>query len=212
MFKKTKGFTVKVDEKRVKELSRRLKRAGELKSVYRQWGTRYLAETRETFIDNSNGGGDWPKLKPSTMTYKRVTGKSLRKTRGGRRRSRRAQLFISTDFYSESLGETEHGGHVKILRDTGTLFRALSPKAKGNLFKMQDHGVRVGFADTRHPSKGKANISDIARFHQNGSGRYLPRRQILHAPSANLQSNMLDDLERAVKRLLAKNENKSKGR
>lgn len=89
---------------------------------------------------------------------------------------------------------------AKILRDTGTLFKALTVGNAGNLFKRLRNGVRVGFGGpSRHPS-GKATIADIAKFHQTGEGP-LPKRKILHQPDGNLARLMLMDLARAYGKL-----------
>ena len=89
---------------------------------------------------------------------------------------------------------------AKILRDTGTLFNALTIGSPGNLYKLIKRGIRVGFGGpSRHP-EGKMSIADIAKAHQNGEGN-LPKRPILHKPDANLVRQMLGDLSRAVNKL-----------
>lgn len=89
---------------------------------------------------------------------------------------------------------------AKILRDTGTLLKALTVGAAGNLFKVLSNGVQVGFGGpTRHP-EGKMSIADIAKAHQNGEGN-LPKRKILHAPDQTLIRQMLGDLARAYNKL-----------
>lgn len=86
---------------------------------------------------------------------------------------------------------------AKILRDTGTLFKALSVGSPGNLYLDIKNGKRVGFGGpSNHPS-GRASIADIARFHQTGQGS-LPIRAILHRPSQKLIVQMLGDLKRAI--------------
>lgn len=42
-----------------------------LRRAYNQWGTRYLAETKRRFIENSKGGGEW---KPLSKKYRRKRG------------------------------------------------------------------------------------------------------------------------------------------
>ncbi len=142
---------------------------GPLRPVFKQWGVRYLAWTKRTFIEKSRGGGNWPPLKAATMARRR---------RGG--------------------------ASAAILRDTGTLFRALTPGNPGNLFEFirggVRGGVRVGFGGAaRHPA-GKATISDIARFHNSGEGR-LPKRQIIYEPNKPLVLRMMNDLSRGIDRI-----------
>jgi len=89
---------------------------------------------------------------------------------------------------------------VAILRDTGTLFNALTVGMPGNLYRLIRHGIRVGFSGaTRHP-KGKATIRDIAHFHDTGAGR-LPKREILVPPDDPTKEAMKQDLRRAVNRV-----------
>jgi hypothetical protein len=133
-----------------------------LRACYNQWGVRYLAETKRSFVRNSAGGGEWPPLK------------SKRKR-----------------------GDTKSG---RILRDTGTLFKALSVGSPGNLYLDLKRGKRVGFGGpTRHPS-GQLTIADIAKAHHNGRGN-LPKRVILHKPSGKLVIQMLGDLSRAINKI-----------
>lgn len=89
---------------------------------------------------------------------------------------------------------------AKILRDTGTLFKALTVGAPGNLHKLIKNGVSVGFGGPAKHPEGKATIADIARMHQNGEGN-LPKRQILHRPDTGLIRQMIEDLRRAIEKL-----------
>lgn len=52
-----------------REVSGQLKRMqpGALRVVLRQWAARYRAAMRRKFVANSQGGGDWPPLAPSTL-------------------------------------------------------------------------------------------------------------------------------------------------
>ncbi|GAG69133.1 unnamed protein product [marine sediment metagenome] len=119
-----------------------------MRYVYQQWGVRYLAWTKRKFIKNAKGGGDWPALKPATIKARR---KGKRKLRGRGNVSQATKAYLS----------------VKILRDTSTLFKALTPGSPGNLFKPIRRGIRVGFGGkAKHSRGGKATISDIASFHQ----------------------------------------------
>lgn len=144
----------------------------ELRRVYTQWGVRYLAWTKRLFIKNSNGGGEWPGLKKPRM----------RKRRGKKRKP------------------AIQNKSQKILRDTGTLFKALTIKAPGNLFKIIKKGIYVGFGGPSRHKGGAATIADIAKFHHNGEGN-LPERKILHQPEGKLVKQMLNDLKRAINKL-----------
>jgi len=90
-------------------------------------------------------------------------------------------------------------GEVAILRDTGTLFRALNP-ILGPPGSIEQIGVRpfavvLGFGgDAIHPN-GKATIADIASFHNAGAG-HLPKRQIIVMPSRELVRDMAADAQR----------------
>jgi hypothetical protein len=177
--KKT-GFNLTKFDNFLAQLSGK-KNAPLLRAAFNQWGVRYLAETKKTFVKNSAGGGEWPPLKrrrgfSTVRTHGRKTGSTVnsykRKNKGG----------------------------DKILRDTGTLFKALSIGSPGNLYQDLKNGKRVGFGGpSRHPS-GQFTIADIAKVHQVGGG-HLPKRQILHQPSSGLIQQMLGDLSRAVNRI-----------
>lgn len=70
--------------------------------------------------------------------------------------------------------------NAAILRDTGTLFNALSVGMPGNLLKRVPFGVRVGFGGPGgHPS-GSKSIAEIAAIHNFGSTKAnIPKREIL---------------------------------
>ena len=89
---------------------------------------------------------------------------------------------------------------ARILRDTGTLFKALTVGSAGNLYQDIKNGKRVGFGGpSRHPS-GQLTIADIAKVHHNGRGN-VPKRAILHRPSGRLIVLMVGDLSRAVNKI-----------
>lgn len=166
---------------------------GPFKPMFNRWGVRYLSWTRRMFVEKSRGGTadgvSWPKLK--YVTYRRASGTNLRRTRGGTRHGRRSQSRIKTSRAS---------GSVAILRDTGTLFKALTPGSPGNLFKYLWDGVRIGFGGpAKHPD-GRATIRDIAVFHDTGKGN-LPKRQILHRPNQDLVRKMMRDYSYYMNRI-----------
>lgn len=163
----------------------RLGTAGPLRPVFKKWGVRYLGWTRRMFLEKSRGGSadgvTWPPLKQ--ISYRRATGSRLRGV-SGKAASR--------------LKAKRERGRVAILRDTGTLLKALTPGDPGNKFDFVRHGVSVGFGGpTKHPSGGKATIRDIAVFHDQGEGK-LPRRQILHKPDAAMVQFMLRTLREGI--------------
>lgn len=104
---------------------------------------------------------------------------------------------------SRWLKESKHS----ILRDTGTLFAALSPTFTNKPGAIEENipfGIRVGYGGpARHTdgeSKSPPTIADIASFHQNGVGR-LPKREIIVAPDSKTIRGMIGDMERAVDKL-----------
>ena len=186
------GFDLTKFNKFVRQINKGSAGGGPYAKVFNRWGKRYLSWTEEQYKRNSQGGGEWPPLAQSTLTYKRVTGKNLRRTRGGRRRSYKQKNRLRA---TRVIG----AGSVKILSDTGTLLTALTPGAPGNLFRYIKNGVRVGFGGpAKHPD-GKATIRDIAVFHDQGKGR-VPRRQILHKPDNKLVQVMLKDLADGIEK------------
>lgn len=94
-------------------------------------------------------------------------------------------------------------GSSTILRDTGTLFAALNPvfmSQPGALQSSIPWGIRVGFGGpSRHPS-GAVSVADIASFHHFGKG-VLPVRKILVSPPQSVVKAMVQDAERAAKKL-----------
>jgi len=141
---------------------------GPLRPTFKQWGTRYLSWTKKLFDIKSKGGTaegvSWPKLK--RVSYRRATGMNLRRTRGGGRRGRRMQ---------QKIRERRAAANVSILKDTGTLYKALSVGSPGNLFKYISEGVRVGFGGPARHESGQAKIRDIAVYHDTGEGK-LPNK------------------------------------
>jgi len=97
-------------------------------------------------------------------------------------------------------------GPVAILRDTGTLYNALSPNFTGKPGAIEEripYGIKVGYGGpARHTSNygGVATIADIASFHQVGAG-YLPKREIIVQPNEHVLGLMADDMNRAIDKL-----------
>ncbi|MBI5724603.1 MAG: hypothetical protein HZA50_11630 [Planctomycetes bacterium] len=194
---------------------------GEIGAMFTKWSARYLAFARRRFATLSAGGnvpaapgdqGQWPQLKASTRdkragrTVTRVNqaykhgeisaAQYATKLKAARGRSKRARLVHRV--------QASVGGGKGVLRDTGTLFNALTSGMPGNLVQRIKNGVRVGIAGPDAHPGGKASIADIAAFHNFGGGRLL-RRQIIAQPDQQTQDGMRTDLSVCMKRLLAAN-------
>ena len=181
------------DLRKFKKFQQAIANGKGLKDVYTQWGKRYLTATKRKFKQNSLGGGDWPPLK--SVGYRRAMGGELKTTKSGRRRGVRGQTNMKKRFQSARK-------KVKILIDTGTLFKALSIKMPGNLFRHLQNGIRVGFAGKRLHKKSALTVKEIAMKHQTGDSKTnLPKRQILHTPDTQLRKSMMRDLMRGLNKL-----------
>jgi len=164
-----------------------------LKDVYTQWGKRYLTFTKRRFRKNAAGGGEWPPLK--SMSYRRAMGGKLRTTKTGKSRSYLQQSTMKRKYLKARQ-------RVKILIDTGTLFKALSPYMPGNLFKRLKDGIRIGFAGKRLHKNTDLTVKGIAMKHQKGDpSTNLPQRKILHVPNSLLRASMMRDLRRGIQKL-----------
>lgn len=184
-----------IDARKLKELTRRV-RAGGLTSVYNQWGTRYLTWTRRRFKKNSKGGGEWPPLSPVTLTYRRVIGSPLTRTKGGRKRSKKAKAKFKEKFSGAAK-------KAKILIDTGVLFKSLTEGAKGNLFQKLNRGIRVGFSNTKVHKGRSFTIRQLAMWHQVGSHvTNLPARPILHNPDSKFKIQMVQSLAKGIRKII----------
>ena len=88
-----------------------------------------------------------------------------------------------------------------ILRDTNTLFTAMSPTltpppGSVNIFSVDS--VEIGFGgQASHP--GGPTIRQIAEWHHNGDGN-LPIRQIIVIPPQSLINSMANDAHRELNR------------
>ncbi|MEK7767962.1 MAG: hypothetical protein AAB368_17155 [bacterium] len=90
------------------------------------------------------------------------------------------------------------GVSVAVLRDSGTMFSALTLNAPGNLNRDIAYGVRYGFQDTPH-NDDDVTIAQIASYHHRGGG-HLPRRPIIVAPDIQTRVGMTRSLKMAVAR------------
>ena len=167
--------------------------SGPLAPVFIQWGQKYLTWTRVRFKANSSGGGEWPALK--SVSYRRATGSSLLRTKTGKRRSASGRSKVKAKY-------KEASRHVSILYDTGTLFKALTIKMPGNLFRIISNGIKVGFGGRATYKGNDTRIKDIAIKHQNGDKRInLPQRKIIHFPDAVMVKRMEEDLKKGLRKL-----------
>lgn len=105
--------------------------------------------------------------------------------------------------------KTRFGLSAAILRDTGTLFNALSPEFTGKPGALEEripYGIRIGYGGPGKYTKkygGVATIADIASFHQVGAG-HLPKREIIVAPDEHTIELMVEDMNRAIEKLRRK--------
>ena len=165
--------------------------SGPVRDAVYQWAVRYRAAMQRRFNEFSRGGGDWPPLAESTIIGRRHG-------KGGRFKRGKGAL---------ARARATGGGQVSILRDTGTLFGALTPAFVGVPGQHQQHipnGIAVGFGGPAKHPRGVATIAGIAEYHQEGSGK-LPKREILVPPSDQLMLAMTGDMERAIRKLSAQN-------
>lgn len=85
-----------------------------------------------------------------------------------------------------------------LLRDTGTLFAALSTQFSGAPGQLQENlknGMRVGFGGpARHPG-GVITVAELAAVHNFGLGR-MPERKIIVDPSKKVLNQMANDVKR----------------
>ena len=98
---------------------------------------------------------------------------------------------------------------AKILIDTGTLFRAISPKIQATgawiIRKIRINkgsGLRIGYgAQGKHPAG--IGLQEIASFHQTGAGK-LPVRRIVVEPTKVIVSAMAKDYSNEINRIKRK--------
>lgn len=159
--------------------------------MFDQVGAIYSAFVRRRFVANSRGGGGWAPLAAATVRRRRKGSGS---------------------------------GVPAILRDSGLLFRALTIRGPGNHYQKIPNGIVYGFGPSPHPRRilvqkisktarggridrrgkpfaaltaGKANLQQIAAWHNEGTGR-LPRRVILAAPDPATIAQFNGAVRRAV--------------
>lgn len=204
---------------------------GPITKAYNQWVARYRSFIKERFDKYSRGGGDWEPLSDKTKARRRKpkpkrkprnrkiavdnkTGKAKVKTGrpSGRKGSKKQETYWNRGKRKKQLAKMREqvakakkfeGRKFSILRDTGTLFAAVSPTVAdkpGAVSAAIPFGMRVGYGGaSRHP-KAKATIADIAAFHQTGAG-YLPKREIIVRPDAETGAAMTRYMMKAIAEL-----------
>lgn len=154
--------------------------------VYFRWAVRYRSFVQRRFNTFSRGGGDWPPLAASTIKKRKPAAK-----RKGTQSTPKVRV-------------------ASILRDTNTLYTALTPAIAApagsiNQLLSDGSGIEVGFAgEGTHP--GGATIAQIALWHQTGAGN-LPVREIIVLPDQKTIDGMSADLERAHKEAIRNAQN-----
>jgi hypothetical protein len=106
-------------------------------------------------------------------------------------------------FHAAGGQTTGFTGGYSILRDTGTMFLALTPVFANKPGALQEDipfGVRVGYGGPGMHPQGKATIADIASFHQAG-GRGRPKREIIVPPDQHTVELMSGDVDRALAKM-----------
>ena len=93
-------------------------------------------------------------------------------------------------------------GEALILRDTGTLFKALSLDMPGSINRRIQDGIEVGIGGPAAHPGGGASIADIARIHHEGNpAKGLPPRLIIVPPAEDILRGMASDARTVMKRL-----------
>jgi len=144
--------------------------------VLKQWGARYRRYARREYVENSRGGGRWPRLHPST----------IRRRRKGQGSGPAAEILWDTGTIIGALD-------FKFQRKAGQLQDYLRARGVGGRAKFE--GVRVGFGGPgRHPV-AKRPVAMLAEAHHSGLG-HLPERPIITEPDTRTLDGMGNDVER----------------
>lgn len=166
-----------------------------VEDMFTQWATRYSAAMRRRFNEQSRGGGEWAPLTPATIRRRRKgkRGSRFTKERGAQSqrsflaRNRRGMLVASPAAY-------------QILRDTGSLFGALTIGARGNLTQRGPGTITFGIEGG---STGTGpSLGQIAKWHNDGAGRN-PVRRILVPPNDQTLRGMGNDAKTAASKIVA---------
>jgi len=125
----------------------------------------------------------------------------------------RYRAFAQRRFYSYARGGgdwpplapstvlSKRGRKPVVLIDLGFLVGALVPVfagAPGALEKSIRNGIRVGYGGNAGHPGGGPSVADIAAFHQDPKGGFLPQRKIIVPPPPNVVTAMRNDAKRAL--------------
>ena len=102
-------------------------------------------------------------------------------------------------------------GTVSILRDTGTLFNALTINNPANIQRKRGPVFEFGIGGSMTHPNGKATVGRIASYHQNGGAipNRPPQRRILVSPPTS--DTIWAEWDRAAQRLVSDLWNASRG-
>lgn len=139
-------------------------------ALAKRLGLIYSGFILRRFKTYSAGGGDWAPLAPST-----VAARSRKKTRRG------AASMLKVDV-------KKTGGAVAMLRDTGTLMRALALGGTGNRLEFDAKVAWFGVGSLPH---GDSDLGVIAHAHQHGVPGRIPARPFLVDPDETTRQQLL---------------------
>jgi hypothetical protein len=158
-------------------------KSGKVHDCMIKWEARYIGAMRKRFVDNSRGGGDWPKLASSTI-FKRMR----------ERNDGNPAILRDTGILLNVL--------TPLVAVPGKFFEFLSMGIRTGFGGSAIHALQKALKTKK--SKRKAGrtitnmtIADIAKFHQEGGGN-LPQREILIEPDNVLVDLMAGDLQTAL--------------
>lgn len=194
---------------------------GPIRKGLKQWAAIYRGFVQERFARMSHGG--WAPLKKSTMLSRAKWPMArLRKALASgeitqaqfTKRAKTVARAVNKEAAAIKAGRTTHAKSTNatraagirshaILRDTGTLFSALSPtfsNKPGQYEQDIPFGVRVGYGGPAKHPHGRAAIADIASFHQTGAGP-LPARPIVVRPDEVTIARMRDVMQDRINEL-----------
>ena len=117
---------------------------------------------------------------------------------------RRFDRFSRSGGYWPKTKRVKEGRGKFILRDTHTLFRALSPVFRnlpGQFERFDGKRVETGYGGPAiHPTAAPLTVAQLASIHNAGTG-IIPRRQIIVRPTGELVNAMREDLDKTVKKI-----------
>lgn len=172
--------------------------ANPLRAGFHQAARRYEAFTRRRFNQYSRGGGDWAPLSISTIRARNARLANVPRRRAKQTNAGFSSLARSRGRGGAALVAAPGGARVSILRDTGTLFTALTIGATGNDTRDIPNGITYGLGGpARHP--GGPTIVQIATWHHQGAG-HNPRRQIIVDPDQPTLRRMAGDIGEGVRK------------